>query len=89
MNNFDIVVIGSGLGGLCCGLILSKEGKKVCVVEKEPFVGGCLRSFRRGDYSFDTGMHYIGSMNDGEMMNHFLRYAGVYDRLKLRRMDEV
>ena len=38
---------------------------------------------------FDTGMHYIGSMADGEILNHFLRYCGIYDSLRLQRLDEA
>ena len=89
MSSRDVIIIGSGLGGLSCGAILSNEGKRVCVVEKEPVPGGCLRSFRRGGALFDTGMHYIGSMADGEILNHFLRYCGIYDSLRLQRLDEA
>lgn len=89
MSSRDVIIIGSGLGGLSCGAILSKEGKRVCIVEKEPVPGGCLRSFRRGGVLFDTGMHYVGSMADGEILNHFLRYCGVYDSLRLQRLDEA
>ena len=32
MSKYDIIIIGSGLGGLECGAILSKEGYHVCVV---------------------------------------------------------
>ncbi|MEG1983129.1 MAG: NAD(P)/FAD-dependent oxidoreductase [Alistipes sp.] len=88
MNRYDTIIIGSGLGGLTCGAILSKEGKQVCVLEKEPIAGGCLRSFHRNGVLFDTGMHYIGSMNDGEILNHFLRYCGVYNSLHLQRLDD-
>ncbi|MEG0788689.1 MAG: NAD(P)/FAD-dependent oxidoreductase [Alistipes sp.] len=88
MSKYDVIIIGSGLGGLACGAILSKEGERICVVEKEPIAGGCLRSFRRDGVLFDTGMHYIGSMDDGEILNHFLRYCGVYDSLRLQRLDD-
>lgn len=88
MNRYDTIIIGSGLGGLACGAILSKEGKRICVAEKEPVAGGCLRSFRRDGVLFDTGMHYVGSMDDGEILNHFLRYCGVYDSLRLQRLDD-
>lgn len=40
VRNFDIVVIGSGPGGEGAAMKASKSGKKVCVVEKRPFVGG-------------------------------------------------
>lgn len=32
--DYDVVVIGSGMGGLTCGTILAAEGMRVCVVEK-------------------------------------------------------
>ena len=32
MSKYDIIIIGSGLGGLECGAILSKEGFNVCVI---------------------------------------------------------
>lgn len=89
MSRYDAIIIGSGMGGLCCGTILSKEGLRVCVAEKEPAPGGCLRSFRRDGVLFDTGMHYVGSMDEGEILRHFLRYCGVGDRLRLQRLDET
>ncbi len=33
-EKYDVVIIGSGLGGLVCAAILGKEGKRVCVIEK-------------------------------------------------------
>ena len=47
MNQFDIVVIGSGMGGLVCADILSREGYKVCVLEKNRQVGGSLQTYVR------------------------------------------
>ncbi len=42
------VIIGSGLGGLECGLILARSGYDVTVLEKHPVsIGGCLQSFCR------------------------------------------
>ena len=43
MSKYDIIIIGSGLGGLECGAILSKEGYNVCVLEKNELFGGCFR----------------------------------------------
>lgn len=88
MNRYDVVIIGSGLGGLCCGAILAGEGLGVCIIEKEVRVGGCLCSYTRHGHVFDTGIHYIGNMDEGQMLNRILRYCGVYDRLHLSRLDE-
>ena len=56
---YDIIIIGSGLGGLECGYILSRTGRRVLVLEKESQLGGCLQSYRRRELTFDTGFHYI------------------------------
>jgi all-trans-retinol 13,14-reductase len=85
---YDVVIIGSGLGGLECAYILSQEGLKVCVLEKNHQLGGCLQTFSRKGSIFDTGMHYIGSMDKGQTLYNFFKYFGISDKLKLRRLDE-
>lgn len=85
---YDIAIIGSGLGGLQCAYILSREGFKVCVVEKNRILGGCLQTFRRCGSVFDTGMHYIGGMDEGQMLHKFFRYFGLTQKLRLKRLDE-
>jgi all-trans-retinol 13,14-reductase len=85
---FDVVIIGSGLGGLQCGYILSREGYNVCILEKNSQLGGCLQTFTRRGTTFDTGMHYIGSMEEGQMLHEYFRYFGLTEKLKLRKLDE-
>ena len=46
-NEFDIVIIGSGMGGLVCADLLGKEGYKVCVLEKNKQIGGSLQTYVR------------------------------------------
>jgi all-trans-retinol 13,14-reductase len=86
--NFDVVIIGSGLGGLVCGAILSQEGKRVCILEKNEQVGGSLQTFRRDGVTFDTGVHYIGGLEPGENLFQIFNYLGIMERLQTRRMDE-
>ncbi len=88
MKKYDVVVIGGGLGGLACGVVLSKEGLNVCVLEQHTTIGGCLQSFRRGDYTLDTGIHYVGSLSEGQIMHQYFKYFGVTDALKLQKLDE-
>ena len=85
---YDVVIIGSGLGGLLCGNILSKEGYHVCVIEKNPQLGGCIQTFRRKGMTFNTGLNYTESLDEGQTLNKYFRYFGLMDKLKLRRMDE-
>lgn len=57
MQKYDVIVIGSGIGGLTIASALSLMNKKVLVLEKHPFLGGLTRSFRRKDWIFNTGLH--------------------------------
>ena len=88
MKQYDVIVIGGGLGGLSCGVMLSKEGLKVCVLEQHSVIGGCLQSFRRNGRVLDTGMHYVGSLSEGQIMHQYFKYLGVIDDLNLRKLDE-
>jgi all-trans-retinol 13,14-reductase len=87
MNNIDVLIIGSGLGGLECGLILSREGMKVCVLEQHHSIGGNLQTFTRDGCVFDTGMHYLGSLGEGEYLHKYFSFLGLAGKLKLRRLD--
>jgi prolycopene isomerase len=60
---YDIAIIGAGVGGLTAGALLSKAGFSVCVLEKEPHVGGYLAGFRRKDFRFDTAIHWLNQCN--------------------------
>ena len=87
MSRYDVVVIGSGMGGLACGAILAKEGMRVRIVEQNATPGGCLQSFRRGGRLFDTGIHYVGSLREGQIMYQYLKYFGVLPDLHVRMLD--
>ncbi|MDR2773618.1 MAG: NAD(P)-binding protein, partial [Tannerella sp.] len=87
MEKYDVVIIGSGLGGLQCGYILSRHGLNVCVLEKNARAGGCMQTFRRGRHTFDTGFHYVGGLDDGQPLHTLFRYFGLMD-LPWRRMDD-
>lgn len=87
MNDYDVAIIGSGLGGLACGAILSKNGYKVVVLEKNKVPGGCLQTFERKGVKFETGMHYIGSMREGETLNRYFKYLSLNDQVQLNELD--
>lgn len=82
-----ITIIGSGLGGLLSGYLLSKEGADVVLLEKQPKFGGALQTFHREGFSFDTGMHYLGSLSPGQPLHRYWSYFGLTGHLDLLRMD--
>ena len=55
MNKYDVVIIGSGIGGLCCGSILAQAGKKVLISEAHYQPGGVAHSFNMRGYKFESG----------------------------------
>ena len=87
MDNRRCVVIGSGLGGLSCGLILAKNGWKVTILEKNSQIGGCLQCFSRRGVKFETGMHFIGSADKGQTLSRLFHYLDLHDRIDLSRLD--
>lgn len=87
-KQYDVVIIGSGLGGLVSAVILAKEGYTVCVLEKNNQYGGNLQTFVRDKTIFDTGIHYIGGLSKGQNLYKYFKYLGIMDDLKLKKMDE-
>jgi all-trans-retinol 13,14-reductase len=84
---YDIIIIGAGLGGLVTAALLSKEGKKVLVLEKNKQIGGALQSFGIDKKLFESAVHYIGSLNKGETLHKLYDYLGILNDLKLKRLD--
>jgi all-trans-retinol 13,14-reductase len=84
---YDVVIVGSGLGGLLCGAILAKEGMKVCILEKNARPGGSLQGFFSGGSRFDSGIHYVGSLSPGQPVYRYWDYLGILSDVKLERLD--
>jgi len=61
-EQYDAVVIGSGMGGLSTAALLSELGWKVCVLEQHYTAGGYTHSYERNGYEWDVGVHYIGDV---------------------------
>ncbi|HLO61201.1 MAG TPA: FAD-dependent oxidoreductase [Bacteroidales bacterium] len=88
MAVYDAIIIGGGLGGLLCGNILSKEGLKVCLIEKNHKLGGSLQTFGRRGTIFNTGLNYTESLGSGQVLNQYFKYFGLTDRLTFKKLDE-
>jgi all-trans-retinol 13,14-reductase len=87
MKKFDVLIIGTGMGGLVCGNILAKQGYSVCMVEKNKQLGGCLQIYVRNKVIFDSGVHYIGALGKGQNLYQIFKWLGLMDKLKLEKMD--
>lgn len=84
----NVVIIGSGMGGMACAIILAKAGYKVTVLEKNRQFGGNLQIFVRDKVVFDTGVHYVGGLSKGQNLYKCFKYFEIMDALKLMKCDE-
>lgn len=69
MENFDVIVIGSGIGGLTAAGLLSRYGKRVIVCESHTVAGGAAHNFRRQGFEFDSGPSFYCGLSDAGSLN--------------------
>lgn len=101
-ENWDAIVIGSGIGGMTAAVLLGEfGGKGVLMLERHYEPGGFTHTFRRPGFEWDVGLHYIGQVQDARdrvrrtfdhMTGGEVRWQAmpvVYDRVEVsgRRFD--
>jgi carotene isomerase len=69
-DSWDIIIIGSGIGGLTASNLLAYRGKKVLICESHAIPGGAAHSFTRQGFHFDSGpSFYCGLTNQTPNLN--------------------
>ena len=76
-DEYDVIIVGSGIGGLTCGALLSKRGYKVLVLEQHYQVGGYCSSFNRKGFVFNTGVEDVSGLWEKGTLTHLLRELGL------------
>lgn len=85
---YDIIIIGAGLGGLTAGAKLAKQGKKILLLEQHDRPGGCATTFTRKDFTFEVGLHEMDGPGPGDLKVKIFRDLGLTDRVTLLEVPE-
>lgn len=78
-NSYDVIVIGSGIGGLVAALSCAQQERSVLVLEAGKQFGGYTNPFARKRFHFDPGIHYIGECQEGGSFRRLLDRLGLED----------
>lgn len=68
-KKYDVVIIGSGIGGLAAGCYLSKHKYKCLIIEQGNKVGGYCTSYTKDGFVFDSGPHSLGNCSKGPLQS--------------------
>jgi prolycopene isomerase len=86
-RRYDVVVIGSGIGGLSGAAMLAKAGCRVLVVEQGEGSGGYAHAFKRGPYTFDPAISVFPQGHDEALPMALLDWLGVRERCQMVALD--
>lgn len=86
-EQFDTIIVGSGLAGLSAARKLSLSGQKVLVLERAKYLGGHLMPFQRYGWPFEVGVHYIADTAPGSLWANALQ--DINASVPVTRLDEA
>ncbi|MDI6741318.1 MAG: NAD(P)/FAD-dependent oxidoreductase [Smithella sp.] len=77
LSGKNVVIVGSGVGGLSAGILLAQSNYKVTVVEKNKLPGGLMRSYKRAGMDCPVGVHYVGALGENEPLAKMFQVLGI------------
>jgi len=88
-KRYDVIVIGSGMGGLTASALLAKKGLKTLLLEKEDQVGGYVVSFKRQGSAFDATGAFVGGCHEGGEFHQILKEIGAREEIEFIPIQHV
>ncbi len=76
-NQYDAVIIGSGMGSLTTPCLLAKAGQKVAVLEQNYLAGGCTSSYWRKGFVFESGATTLVGLDENMSLKYLLDELGI------------
>lgn len=87
--HYDVIVIGSGMGGMSSAIALQKTGKKVLLLEQHYVPGGLTHTFKRKNFHWDVGVHCLGDFGKDTATGRALIFLTDSDVPQLKDMGDV
>ncbi len=87
-DQFDAIVIGSGLGGLTAGAMFAKQGKRVLVLERHDKFGGAATVFHRQKVDVEVALHLMDGMDEDDVKIETWNTLGLKDRVEVLSLPE-
>jgi phytoene dehydrogenase-like protein len=82
-NGRKIAIVGGGIAGLCAGVYAARCGYEVEVLEMHEIAGGLATSWKRGEYTFETCLHWLYGSKPGSAMHRMWLEVCDLDRLEI------
>jgi prolycopene isomerase len=86
-KQYDVIVIGAGMGGLSCGTLLAKEGLKVLICEQSSKPGGYCVNFKRNGFTFAPAVHYLNEFGPNSQMEEAFQTLGLPSEIEFSPQD--
>lgn len=76
-REYDVIIVGSGIGGLTAGALLAREGFRIAIFEQHSLPGGYCSSFRRKGFTFNTGVEAVSGLWENGPVRYLLEDLGL------------
>lgn len=87
-EKYDVIIVGSGIGGLAAGILLAHQGKSVTIFEKNSIPGGRLSSYVKDGFTLDFGVHMISRGANGPV-GECLARVGIHDAIQFTSVRPI
>jgi all-trans-retinol 13,14-reductase len=88
-EQFDAIVIGSGVGGLVAGAMYARSGRRVLVLEKNPSVGGAASVYRVGELTIEASLHELDGLDEGDTKYPVFQRLGLFDAIDFVEVGDL
>src|SRR4030067_743761 len=88
-KTYDVIIIGSGIGGLTAGEFLAKDGCSTLILEQHTRPGGCLSSFERKGFNFDAAVHWISQCGEDGVIYKILQELGIEKKIEFVQINQL